>query len=178
MISTTQLLAIMPLAGSRVPMYVQPLNDALDEFGITTPARTAAFLAQIAHESAELRFTLELADGTAYEPPTQNAADLGNTEPGDGPRFKGRGLLQVTGRRNYRDCGAGLGLDLVAHPELLEAPTGACRSAAWFWRGHGLNEAADVDRFFAITKTINGGYTHGDERLAYWLRARRALGIA
>jgi putative chitinase len=109
MISSTQLLAIMPLAGSRIPAFIQPLNETLDEFGMTNPDRSAAFLAQVAHESGELRYTRELADGMAYEPPLPKAAELGNTEPGDGPRFRGRGLLQITGRMNYRKCGASLG---------------------------------------------------------------------
>jgi putative chitinase len=174
MISSAQFLVIMPYAGARIPAFVQPLNDCLDEFGITTPARTAAFLAQVAHESAELRYTREIADGTAYE----LRADLGNTQPGDGPRFKGRGLLQVTGRANYAACGAALGLDLVSNPALLEAPSQASRSAAWFWQSRGLNGAADADKFGAITRTINGGFTHLDERIAYWLRARRAVGIS
>lgn len=173
MISTTQLAAIMPYAGERISAFIQPLNDAMDEAVITTPGRRAAFLAQVAHESGELRYTREIADGTAYE----LRADLGNTEPGDGPRFKGRGLLQVTGRANYLACGEVLGLDLIANPALLEVPAGACRSAAWFWRTHGLNEAADGDKFGAITRTINGGYKALDERIAYWLRARRVLGI-
>ena len=102
-------------------MFIQPLNDTMDEFGITTPARQAAFLAQVCHESGSLHYTRELADGTAYE----GRADLGNTEPGDGPRFRGRGLIQVTGRANYRACGTALNLDLIGHPEMLiYAPAG------------------------------------------------------
>jgi len=163
----------MPLAGARISAFIQPLIDAMEEFGITTPARRSAFLAQVAHESGELRYTRELADGSAYE----GRPDLGNTEPGDGPRFRGRGLLQVTGRNNYGRCGIALGLELLEHPELLEVPGGACRSAGWFWRGHGLNEAADRNRFGTITRTINGGYTHLDERLGYWLAARKACGL-
>ncbi len=173
MISSTQLLAIMPLGGSRISTFVQPLNDAMDEFAIATDERSAAFIAQVAHESGELRYTRELADGTAYE----GRSDLGNTESGDGPRYRGRGLLQITGRANYGRCASALGLDLLVHPELLEAPGAACRSAGWFWRTHGLNELADGDRFGAITKAINGGFNHLDERLAYWLRARKAVGL-
>jgi putative chitinase len=173
MISTVQLLAIMPMAGARLPAFVQPLNDAMDEFTITTPARRAAFLAQVSHESAELRYTLELASGDAYE----DRADLGNTEPGDGRRYKGRGLIQLTGRANMATCGAALGLDLIAHPELLEAPAGAARSAAWFWQSKGCNELADADRFGTITRTVNGGYNGLDERLRYWIRGRKAVGL-
>lgn len=173
MISTMQLQAIMPLASARITSFIQPLNDAMDAYQINTPKRQAAFLAQIAHESGELRYMRELADGKAYE----GRADLGNTHPGDGPLFRGRGLLQVTGRNNYSRCGIALGLDLLTHPELLEQPDGACKSAGWFWRGHGLNELSDTDKFGTITKTVNGGYNGLDQRLAYWLRARTALGL-
>src|SRR5690349_5242803 len=124
----------------------------MQEFGISTPQQRAAFLAQIAHESGSLRYTRELADGLMYE----GRGDLGNTQPGDGPKYKGRGLLQITGRANYAACGAALGLDLIAHPELLETPSGACRSAAWFWQKHGLNRFADTDSFGTLTKAING----------------------
>jgi putative chitinase len=172
-ISAAQLLAIMPLAGTRAALYAAPLNDACGEFVIATPRRQAAFVAQIAHESADLRYTAEIADGSEYE----NRTDLGNTQPGDGPRYKGRGLIQVTGRANYEACGVALGLPLIASPELLEEPESATRSAAWFWRTHGCNELADVDHFFAITRTVNGGFNGGDSRLSYWLRARAQLGV-
>lgn len=178
MISTNQLIAIMPGAGTRVGAFWGPLNDAMAEFSITSPARQAAFLAQCAHESGELQFTRELASGAAYEPPSPLAQELGNTQPGDGPRFKGRGLLQATGRAIYARLGAALGLDLIAHPELLELPAGACRSAGWIWSiDKNLNGLADADQFGAITKRINGGYNGLDSRLKHWLAARRALGI-
>lgn len=174
MISTTQLRAVMPHASQEnIAKFIQPLNDAMESSGIITPLRQSAFLAQVAHESASLRYTLELADGQGYE----GRDDLGNTEPGDGRRYKGRGLIQLTGRKNMALCGHALGLDLIAHPELLEAPEGAARSAAWFWRTNGLNELADSDRFGSITKRINGGYNGLDDRIAHWLRARRALGV-
>lgn len=159
----------MPFAGNRAEVFGQPLMEAMQEFAITTANRQSAFLAQVAHESGELRYTRELASGEAYE----NRADLGNVEPGDGPRFRGRGLIQITGRANYAACGEALGMTLILTPSLLEVPQGACRSAAWFWKSKGLNELADGDKFGAITKAINGGFNHLDERLAYWLRARR-----
>jgi putative chitinase len=168
-----QLRAVMPYSAGRVDIFVQPLSAAMQEFGIVTARRQAAFLAQVAHESGELRYTRELASGEAYEGRT----DLGNTDPGDGPRFKGRGLLQITGRANYAACAQALDMTLIMNPSLLEVPIGAARSAGWFWRTHGCNELADGDKFGAITKTINGGYTHLDERLAYWLRARKAVGL-
>lgn len=168
-----QLRAVMPYSAGRVDVFVQPLSAAMQEFGITNARRQAAFLAQVAHESGELRYTLELADGHGYE----GRADLGNTEPGDGPKYKGRGLIQITGRANYEACGKALGLPLIATPSLLEVPAGACRSAGWYWQSHALNGFSESDKFGSITRTINGGYNHLDERLAYWLRARKVLGL-
>lgn len=167
------LTAMMPAAASRSVTYAPLLTSAMQEFDIDTARRQASFLAQICHESGSLRYTKELADGAAYN----GRADLGNTQPGDGPRYKGRGLLQITGRANYRDCGAGLGLDLVSHPELLEQPEGACRSAGWFWKSRGLNQFADSDSFGALTRRINGGYNGLDDRIQHWLRIRKYLGL-
>lgn len=168
------LLVIMPYAGTRVTAFYPALMSATSEYGITTPRRIAAFLAQIAHESGELRYVHELADGKAYE----GRADLGNTEAGDGPRYKGRGLIQITGRANYQKLSEEWGSPLIAHPELLEEPESASRSAAWFWSTHGLNALADADRFGGITKVINGGYNGIDQRLAYWLKARTQLRVS
>lgn len=173
-ISKAQLLEIMPYATQRADTFLVPLNQAMDEFEINTSARQAAFLAQVAHESGELRYTHELASGAAYE---GRIAKLGNTETGDGPRFKGRGLLEITGRNNYTKYGALLGLDLVAHPELLETTVNGCRVSACFWKDHGLNELADEGRFHQITLIINGGYNGEPFREAYWKRAIQALGV-
>src|SRR3990167_11177457 len=126
MITLDELRAIMPYAGNRTEIYLEPLQAAMDEFEINTSQRQAAFLAQIAHESGSLRYVRELASGEAYE----LRSDLGNTEPGDGPRYKGRGFIQVTGRANYQACGDALGVDLVGSPELLERPDFAFRLAA------------------------------------------------
>ena len=174
MISSTQLREAMPYAKlDRIAAFVQPLNDACDEFEISTPARKAAFLSQIAHESGSLQYTLELASGDAYE----GREDLGNRQPGDGRRFKGRGLIQVTGRANMAACGAALGLNLIEHPELLEVPVGASRSAGWFWKSRGLNRLADEDKFWSISKAINGGTNGLDDRIWHWLKARKVLGL-
>jgi putative chitinase len=163
---------IMPYAGAKAAVFLSPLNAAMDEFGISVnPARQAAFLAQIAHESGSLRYVREIASGAAYE----GRADLGNTEPGDGVRFKGRGLIQITGRANYQACGDALGLDLIAAPVLLEQPDNACRSAGWFWQSRGLNELADAGQFERITKRINGGLNGQADRLAYFNRALEVL---
>lgn len=169
-----QLRAIMPFAGQRAEIFLASLNATMDEFGIDTPARQAAFLAQVAHESGSLRYTRELASGAAYE----GREDLGNTEPGDGPRYRGRGLLQVTGRDNYRRCSLALYNDtqhLLDHPEVLELPDPACRSAGWFWLAHHLNEKADAGDFERITRIINGGTDGEAARLAFYERAQKVL---
>lgn len=171
-----ELLSIMPRAEQRVDVFLLPLNEAMIEFGITSAERMAAFLAQVAHESGELRYTEEIASGEAYE----GRLALGNTEPGDGPRFKGRGLLQITGRANYRECSAAFNIDFVANPGLLASPEWACRSAGWYWASRKLNALADYgdeESFRKITLRINGGYNGWEERLRYWRRAQATLGV-
>ncbi len=172
MITGEQLLKIMPGAARRVGAFVAPLNAAMREFGIDeNPARETAFLAQVAHESGQLRWLEEIASGERYE----GRRDLGNIVEGDGKRFKGRGLLQITGRANYRAVGDALGIDLLVHPERLADPDLACRSAAWFWEDRGLNELADKGDFLAITKRINGGTNGWVDRLAYFTKAKEVL---
>jgi putative chitinase len=169
-ISLEALRTICPHAGARAVIFVDALNDAMAEFGIDTPLRQAAFIAQIAHESGEFRYTREIASGDAYE----YRADLGNTAPGDGRRFKGRGLIQITGRNNYRDCSIGLygyAGRLLSEPALLEQTVEACRSAGWYWRTHRLNTLADASDFDRITHRINGGMAGLASRLAYYVRA-------
>ena len=170
-VTLAQLLAIMPLARSRAAAFLAPLNAAMLEFDITTPARAASFLSQVGHESGQLLYVRELASGQAYE----SRADLGNTQRGDGVRFRGRGLLQVTGRTNYTACGKALGLDLLAKPELLEQAVNACRSAGWFWQTRGLNALADLGDQVKVTKRINGGANGLTERLALFAVAQRVL---
>lgn len=173
MITGMQLLLIMPYAAKRVGSFLAPLNAAMQEFQINTPARQAAFLAQIAVESGELRYVLEIASGAAYE----GRLGLGNTQPGDGMRYKGRGLIQITGRSNYEQCGKALGVDLITNPEQLETKDLACRSAAWFWLSHGLNELADAGDFERITRRINGGTNGAQQRREYHARARKVLEV-
>jgi len=171
-VNLSDLQAIMPQVNSgRASRFLAPLNAAMEEFDINTPARQAAFLAQIAHESGQLLYVLELASGNRYE----GRRDLGNVFPGDGVKYKGRGLIQITGRSNYLQCGEALGLPLIDHPELLEQPENACRSAAWFWKSRGLNELADAGEFERITRKINGGLTGQTDRLAFYGRAQEAL---
>jgi putative chitinase len=156
----------------RLAVFVEPLNAAMQEFAISeNPARETHFLAQIAHESGGFRYVREIASGAAYE----GRADLGNTEAGDGERFRGRGLIQITGRSNYAACGVALGLDLLAAPELLEEPANAARSAAWFWDSRHLNELADRGDARGITKRINGGLNGYQDRLAYLALAQERL---
>lgn len=173
MITLDDLKRIAPQASvAGMEKFLAPLNGAMTEFGISENVeRETAFLAQVLHESGGFHYVRELASGDAYE----GRLDLGNTEPGDGVRFKGRGLIQITGRANYRKCGAALGVDLIADPGLLESPELACRSAAWWWQAHGLNELADKGDFQAITKRINGGYNGWLDRVAYFERAKEVL---
>jgi len=135
--------------------------------------RIAAFLAQIAHESGSLRYTEEIASGDAYE----CRKDLGNISPGDGKRYKGRGLIQVTGRSNYQEMGEIMKLDLVGNPDLLELPENAFKSACIFWNSRGLNRIADIDGFERITKKINGGLNGYPDRLARWEETKKALNV-
>jgi putative chitinase len=169
-----ELLAILPAARPRVDAFLVHINDACPQYDITTAARMAAFVAQTGHESGSFLYVEEIASGRAYE----NRADLGNTQPGDGVRFKGRGLIQVTGRANYERCSMALFGDdrLLQFPELLEDPRYAVYSACWFWKQHGLNELADVGNFKRITKIINGGYNGYEARLAIYQRALSKLG--
>lgn len=173
-----QLNACMPYAGTRAPIFLECLNTAMYEFDIETPLRQSMFLAQCAHESGSLQYTLELADGSAYE----GRKDLGNIYEGDGKKFRGRGLIQITGRDNTLKCLAALGRkpdDL----EYLETPMGASRSAAWFWFTQGLNAPADQELFGTVSSLINTGKSNGrpinglDARIQHYVRARRALGI-
>lgn len=153
--------------------YLDPLNTAMQRFGIDTPVRAAAFLAQIMHESARLRYVRELASGAAYE----GRSDLGNVEPGDGRYFKGRGLIQITGRANYRACSLALYGDerLIDHPSLLEAPEASALSAAWYWHSRNLNALADAGQFDLITRRINGGLNGAQDRRTLHAVALAAL---
>lgn len=172
MVSDEELRQIMPhLPGAKREAYLPLLQAAMSEFQINTPAREAAFLAQLAHESVELRFMEEIADGSAYE----GRADLGNTQPGDGRRYKGRGPIQLTGRANYRRYGDLLGVDLVSNPKLAAKPEIGFRIAGLYWKLHGLNELADRGDFVEITRRINGGTRGLKQRQRYYERAKLVL---
>ena len=159
----------------RAKVWLPFIESAMDEFYIDFPKRQAAFLAQIGHESGGLRYTVEIWGPTPAQSRYEGRKDLGNTEPGDGYRYRGRGILQTTGRFNYRRTGDALGVDLIAKPELLSTAELAARSAGWYWRINDLNKLADEGKFEAITKRINGGLNGYDDRLARYEAALSVL---
>lgn len=139
-------------------------NVHFPDYGIMEGAlRLSHFMAQLCHESGSFRYMEELASGQAYE----GRADLGNTQPGDGKRFKGRGPIQVTGRANYRRYGRKIGIDLEGAPEIAANPSIGLHLALEYWRANGLNTFADADNVLAITKAINGGTNGLDDRKAH-----------
>lgn len=144
-------------------LILPPLQEAMAAGKINTKKREAHFMAQVLHESGRFRYKEEIASGAAYE----GRRDLGNTHPGDGRKFKGRGWIQVTGRHNYAKYGKLIGVDLISKPALAATYENAAKIAVLYWTTHGLNELADGDKFLTITRRINGG-TNG-------LSDRRAL---
>ena len=198
-ITVQQLLQILPNAGQVAGVFVPVLNTAMNRYQIVGAKRIAAFIAQVGHESGQLtrlvenlnysadalrktwpsRFDVELARAVARKPEQiANIAygnRMGNTAPGDGWKHRGRGLIQITGKNNYRACGEALSLDLIAQPDLLEKPQHACMSAAWFWATNGLNTLADAGKLDAITQRINGGQNGGPDRQALYARALKVL---
>lgn len=179
--------------------WFEPLTNTFSKFEIDTPKRHAAFIGQCGHESNNFR-TLEenlyysanalmrvwpsrfpdndVAEKYANKPEKiankVYAGRMGNTEDGDGWKYHGRGLIQLTGKDNYTRCGEALGIDLVNNPDLLLEPEFAAASAGWFWRKHGLNQLADLGDWVAITKRINGGIHGIDDRVA---RTNKALAV-
>lgn len=167
-------LVLINAGKSRIDAFHPPLLEVLSRYRIDTPLRQAHFLAQIAHESGCLRYTEELASGGAYE----GRKDLGNLQPGDGPRFKGRGLIQLTGRANYRQYGQHCGRDFEQRddPALVSSdPALAVDVAGWFWANRKLNDWADKDDLRELTRRVNGGFNGLDDRAAYLKRARWLL---
>lgn len=202
MITRDQLQLIMPASPDG---WVDPLNVAMDEFGISSPLQMAAFLAQAAHESAELtrieenlnysarrlmqvwprRFSHQEAPTYAYQPERiANRAYAGrmgngNEASGDGWRYRGRGIFQLTGRDNYRRASGALGLGLLADPDQLLQPLHAARSAGWFWRDRGCNDLAARHHFERITAIINGPAMLGlKERTQFYVLAKSVLGAS
>lgn len=180
MLTDAQLQQVMPrLPAAKLQLYLPHLNRAMQAYGVDTMLRTAAFIAQLAHESGEFRWMEEIWGPTdaqrRYEPPDTLAARLGNTQAGDGKRFKGRGPIQITGRFNYAKYGAMLGVDLVAQPELAAGPELAFATAGLYWKSNGLNELADAEDFVKITRRINGGTNGLADRQKYYALARQVL---
>jgi putative chitinase len=181
MITLKQLQQILPNARAQAGVFILALNAAMLHRHITGPKRMAAFIAQVGHESGELRYVRELG-GEHYLSKYDTgalAARLGNTPDadGDGQKYRGRGLIQITGRRNYLACSRALFGDerLLHFPELLKQPQWAAESAAWFWHSNGLNELADQDQFTTITRRINGGLNGLEHRQQLWEKARAVL---
>jgi putative chitinase len=146
----------------------------LKKYEIDTELRIAHFLAQTCHESDCFCTTVEYSDGKYLE----GRRDLGNTQPGDGPRYKGRGLIQLTGRANYKRYGNLLSLDLIGNPERAAEPATSLAIACEYWKQQGLNAAADQDDIETITRRINGGLNGLEDRRACLQRAKVALGLA
>lgn len=202
MLDAQSLRTIFPNCGNP-GVWADSLNAALPMFGIDTPDRIASFLAQTGYESSQynrleenLRFTTAArlmkvwpkrfpneASAAPFLNNAQKLADFvyanrmgnGDANSDDGFRFRGRGVIQLTGRSNYTAAGKALGADLVGQPDLLKRPDFACLSAAWFWQSHGLNELADdrtddsdLEDFTEITRHINGGTTGIKERFTLY----------
>ena len=181
--------------------WYQPLMDTFSKYGINTPQRQACFIGQCAHESGNFK-TLEenlhykaeslmkvwpsrfpdLDTASKYANNPQLIANkvysgrMGNVEDGDGWKYHGRGLIQLTGRDNYANCGLGLGVDLLGNPDWLLDPKYATLSAGWFWGKRGLNDLADTGDYETMTKRINGGLIGLDDRKAKIAKAKEILG--
>lgn len=166
------LLAIMAMGkSSTIKTYLPLLQTALPKYQLNTPLRVCHFFAQIGHESMSFVYTREIASGAAYE----GRSDLGNTQKGDGVRFKGRGLIQLTGRDNYRKYGGHISIDLLKKGNehiIATTPKYALDVSLWFWKSRKLNRYADRDDLKAVTRRVNGGYNGLVDRQAYLNRAR------
>jgi putative chitinase len=202
MIALVQLQKIFPKTTvETLSKYVEPLIKVFKTYEINTPLRQAHFLAQVGHESGGFNFTKEnlnySADALLKVFPKYFNADsaasharnpqmianrvyanrMGNGDvvSNDGYNYRGRGLIQLTGKTNYTAFSKSVGLDLTKVVPYLETPEGAAMSAGWFWDTNKLNAKADTDNIQSVTKTINGG-THGiDDRMAILARAKTAL---
>lgn len=192
-VTAAELGAAWPRAAAALILtHVDPLNAALSEWGLGTPLQIAHFLAQTGWECDELEHLVEewAAPGThaaelqaQYEPPSATARILGNTQPGDGQRYLGRGPIQLTGRWSYGAASKALSdrgptcLDLLADPNAAAAPEVGWRVAGWFWSSRGCGPLADADDIEGVTRRINGGLEGLAGREALLARAKEALGI-
>jgi len=181
-ITLDQLNRIFPSAAKagRNVKFLDGINKTISDQNMSTVNRVAGYLSQIGVESEELLYTRELGNSAYFNKydiqfSKKKAEELGNTSPGDGAKYKGRGLIQVTGKFNYAACGKALGIDLVNHPEILEQPLYASQSAGWYWGSRNINAAADEDNIVKITKLVNGGKMHLDRRNSYYEKAKQVL---
>jgi len=176
-----QLQAATGCTPERAARWLPHIERACQLYDINTPKRLAAFLAQIGHESGRLRYVREIWGPTPAQSRYEGRAYLGNRQPGDGKRYMGRGLIQITGRNNYRAVTVGMRLvrrdapDFERSPEQLEQPEWAALSAAWFWHSRNLSALADAGKFELITRRINGGLNGQDERVALYGAALDAM---
>lgn len=171
---------LMKKVEALLPFFVA----SMEKNEINTPERQSAFLAQVGHESGGLLWFKEIWGPTEaqkhYDPPWPKAAELGNTDPGDGKKYMGRGPIQITGKSNYARYGKIMGLDLVNSPQLLEDYDNGVEVSSIFWRENGLNDLADVNSdkaFLTITRKINGGTNGLTERIRIWRLAKAHLGV-
>lgn len=172
MFTKEMLRKLSPTANDAIITHLaEHLNKQLAHYDIGTYLRVCHFLAQAAHESAGFRTLEEFASGAAYE----GRADLGNVKPGDGKRYKGRGIFQLTGRANYRVMGQKLGVDLEGKPELASDPMISIKTACEYWNSRKLSIYADLDDVRTITKKINGGYNGFEDRKNYLAKAKSII---
>jgi hypothetical protein len=146
-----------------IAVYWPLIVDGLIAFGINTHMTRVAVAATVATE-CDFRYLTELADGSAYE----GRQDLGNTQPGDGARYKGRGFVQTTGRSEYDETGKAIGVDLLNHPELAADPRIAGLSLAYYFKSHGIPAMAEAGDTRAVRRTVNGGYNGWDRFISCW----------
>ena len=182
-------------------IWLEPLKEVFKEFDISTPARQAAFIGQCQHESNNFksleenlnysksalcrvwpsRFTPEVAEEYARKPEKiankvySNRMGNGTEESGEGWKYRGRGVIQLTGKNNYRNCGEAIGVDLLSNPERLLEPKYAVLSAGWYWNKKNLNSYADIQDWRSLTKAINGGYNGLDDRIKHITEALEVL---
>ena len=156
---------------ANIKLYTPLLNRFMHEYNICLKLREAAFLATVIQESGSFRYTREIASGKAYE----GRKDLGNIYKGDGERFCGRGLIQLTGRANYQEASNALKVDFVSNPELLETPDFATEVSCWWWNSRNLNRLADAGKFIEITKVVNGGLNGISDRSNWYNLALKVL---
>lgn len=181
MLTTQQLVAIMPLAKNRAPRFIGFINEVFHEFYLDNVARQASFLAQVAHESGQMLYLQELASGEAYE----GRKDLGNTQPGDGRKFRGHGLLQVTGRYNHEKASVYFGKTLDDFLIWVVTDEGATRVSGWWWADNHMNEIADTGDELRVSRAVNLGNPDSKktpnglaQRLAFKVAALKVLGEA